>query len=136
DAQIELLIKLLKDIRQRHQLPIDSIVGHSDVAPQRKVDPGPLFPWHRLAAAGLIRWPDAAAVQQQQRLFAAAVPDARWFQQQLRFNGFVVPDSGLWDEATRNVLAAFQMKYRPGRHDGAPDAQSAALLAVLNRQRN
>jgi N-acetylmuramoyl-L-alanine amidase len=133
EAQIELLIALLKDIQQRHQLPIDSIIGHSDVAPQRKVDPGPLFPWHRLAAAGLIRWPQAASVQQQQALFANAVPDALWFQQQLHQAGFVVPDSGLWDEATRAVLAAFQMKYRPGRHDGLPDAQSAALLAVLNR---
>lgn len=133
-AQIELLIELLKDIQKRHDLPVDSVIGHSDVAPQRKVDPGPQFPWQQLAEAGLLRWPDAAAVQRELGALTE-VPDAGWFQQALATVGYAVPRSGTWDEATRRVLAAFQMKYRPQRHDGAPDLESAALLQVLNQPR-
>jgi N-acetylmuramoyl-L-alanine amidase len=127
-AQIDALIELLEDIMHRHQLPPGSILGHSDVAPQRKVDPGPLFPWKRLADAGLLAWPDA----QQQALFSKSLPTVAWFQQQLARHGYAVPEHGELDQATRNVLAAFQMKYRPARYDGEPDAQTAAMLLVLN----
>ncbi len=133
EAQIEQLIALLKDLQQRHQLPLDSIVGHSDIAPQRKVDPGPLFPWLKLAEAGLIRWPDAQQVAQQQALFSVLLPDVRWFQQQLAAQGYAVEQSGEWDMQTRNVLAALQMKYRPARYDGEADAETAAILQVLNQ---
>lgn len=131
EAQIETLIALLKDLVKRHDLPIDSIIGHSDIAPQRKVDPGPLFPWKRLADAGLIRWPEPAAVAREQARFAAALPEVIWFQEQLHKLGYAVPRTGILDQATRNVLIAFQMKYRPARYDGEPDAESAAILQVL-----
>lgn len=131
-AQIEALIVLLKDIMQRHQLAPGSIIGHSDVAPQRKVDPGPLFPWRRLADAGLMVWPDAQAVARQQALFDRSLPTVAWFQAQLARQGYEVPSDGELTEATRKVLAAFQMKYRPARYDGEPDAETAALLQVLN----
>ncbi len=134
-AQIEALIVLLKDIVQRHQLSLGSILAHSDIAPQRKVDPGPLFPWKRLADAGLVPWPDDRVVAQQQALFAESLPTVAWFQAQLARQGYQVPEHGELDEETRNVLAAFQMKYRPARHDGEPDAETAALLLVLNNQR-
>jgi len=132
DGQIDQLIRLLKDIQQRHELPVDSIIGHSDIAPQRKVDPGPLFPWKRLADAGLIRWPAADRVAALQAGYNSGLPDALWFQQQLHAVGFEISFSGEFDQQTRNVLAAFQMKYRPERFDGVADAQTAALLAVLN----
>lgn len=131
-AQIDALIVLLKDIMQRHQLAPGSIIGHSDIAPQRKVDPGPLFPWQQLAEAGLLPWPDADAVARQQALFANSLPSVQWFQQQLARQGYAVPSHGELDQATRNVIAAFQMKYRPARYDGEPDAHTAALLLVLN----
>jgi len=130
-AQIDALIVLLKDIMQRHDLPPGRILAHSDVAPQRKVDPGPLFPWKRLADAGLMPWPDAAAVAHEQALFANALPSVTWFQEQLARQGYAVERHGELDQATRNVLAAFQMKYRPARYDGEPDAETAALLLVL-----
>ena len=132
EAQIEALIVLLKDLVRRHDLPIDSIIGHSDIAPLRKVDPGPLFPWRRLAEAGLIRWPDAAAVALEQARLSVALPDAAWFQAQLAQLGYPTPQTGAWDHDTRQVLAAFQMKYRPARYDGVADAESAAILTVLN----
>ncbi len=131
-AQIDALITLLKDLVQRHELPIDSIIGHSDIAPQRKVDPGPLFPWKRLADAGLIRWPEPNQVALRRAAYDSLLPDALWFQQQLARAGYALVLSGQFDEATRNVLAAFQMKYRAARYDGVADAETAALLEVLN----
>jgi N-acetylmuramoyl-L-alanine amidase len=130
-AQIDALIVLLKDIMQRHQLPPGSIIGHSDIAPQRKVDPGPLFPWRQLAAAGLLPWPEATAVARQQALFSHSLPSVQWFQEQLVRQGYASPQHGELDQATRNVITAFQMKYRPARYDGEPDAETAALLLVL-----
>lgn len=133
EAQIQALIVLLKDLVKRHQLPVDSIIGHSDIAPQRKVDPGPLFPWRRLAEAGLIRWPDAGQVALRQGIYQQALPNALWFQQQLAKAGYAVEMTGQFDKATQNVLMAFQMKYRASRYDGVADAETAALLDVLNR---
>ncbi len=130
-AQIDRLIVLLKDLQARHGVTPVNIVGHSDIAPQRKVDPGPLFPWRQLAAAGLIPWPKAAVVQDKLRQLDGRLPEVAWFQHQLERAGYAVPQHGRLDQATRNVLAAFQMKYRPERHDGQPDVHSAALLLAL-----
>ncbi|MFD2407191.1 N-acetylmuramoyl-L-alanine amidase [Azorhizophilus paspali] len=130
--QIDALIVLLKDIVKRHALGPEAIVGHSDIAPLRKVDPGPLFPWKRLAEAGLIVWPDARRVAELQTRYAIRLPDVAWFQEQLARHGYALERHGVLDAATRRVIAAFQMKYRPARFDGEPDAETAALLATLN----
>lgn len=133
EAQVQALTVLLKDILKRNGLNPRSIIGHSDIAPLRKLDPGPLFPWKRLAQAGLGIWPDEQAVARQQVLFAAQLPSASWFQAELARLGYPTPQTGEWDVATQQVLAAFQMHYRPTRFDGTPDAQSAAILQVLNQ---
>ena len=130
-SQIDLLIPLLKDIARRHGVTPDRVLGHSDIAPQRKEDPGPKFPWKQLADAGLVQWPDAAQVQRRLPEFAAKLPEPAWFQGRLSSIGYAVPQNGVLDAATRKVLAAFQMKYRPANVDGNPDAQTAALLAAL-----
>ena len=134
EPQVEALIVLLKDIMQRHHLHPDAIVGHSDIAPQRKLDTGLLFPWARLAKAGLIHWPAAKAVAKYQASFTE-LPDVAWFQTQLAEVGYKVPLHGQLDKETRNVLAAFQMKFRPELFDGEPDAHTAALLFALNDER-
>lgn len=133
EAQIQSLIVLLKDITRRNAINPGNIIGHSDIAPLRKLDPGPLFPWKRLAQAGLGIWPDEQAVARQQVLFAAQLPSASWFQTELARLGYPTPQTGEWDVATHRVLAAFQMRYRPARFDGTPDAQSAAILQVLTQ---
>lgn len=130
--QIEALVVLVKDIVARHQIPPERILGHSDIAPLRKIDPGASFPWKRLADEGLIPWPDAARVAAQKSIYDVHRPDVAWFQQALASHGFKVPASGVLDGPTRRVIAAFQMKYRPARHDGEPDAETAAMLQVLN----
>lgn len=134
EAQIQGLIALLKDISKRNGISPRHIIGHSDIAPLRKLDPGPLFPWKRLADAGLGLWPNEQAVARQQALFnSGELPSISWFQGQLAHLGYDTPQTGELDVATRHVLAAFQMHYRPSRFDGTPDAQTAALLLVLNQ---
>lgn len=61
DAQVDSLIVLLRDLTQRLRIPPTQIIGHSDLAPTRKIDPGPLFPWKRLAEAGFGIWPAEGA---------------------------------------------------------------------------
>ncbi|MDR6948393.1 N-acetylmuramoyl-L-alanine amidase [Pseudomonas sp. 2957] len=134
EAQIESLITLLKDISKRNGISARHIIGHSDIAPLRKLDPGPLFPWKRLADEGLGLWPNEQAVARQQAVFnSSPLPEPGWFQAQLARLGYDTPQTGELDVATRHVLAAFQMHYRPARFDGTPDAQTAALLLVLNQ---
>ncbi|UST90395.1 N-acetylmuramoyl-L-alanine amidase [Pseudomonas siliginis] len=134
EAQIESLITLLKDISKRNGISPRHIIGHSDIAPLRKLDPGPLFPWKRLADEGLGLWPNEQAVARQQAVLnSSPLPEIGWFQAQLARLGYDTPQTGELDVATRHVLAAFQMHYRPARFDGTPDAQTAALLLVLNQ---
>jgi N-acetylmuramoyl-L-alanine amidase len=130
-AQIDLVVKLVKDIVERHKIPKENVVGHSDIAPLRKMDPGPRFPWKRLADEGLIVWPDAAEVARRTSGFEAQLPDVLWFQDRLAKHGFAIGQSGVLDPPTQRTLMVFQMKYRPARFDGIPDAETAAILDVL-----
>ncbi|MBC7454929.1 MAG: N-acetylmuramoyl-L-alanine amidase [Massilia sp.] len=130
-AQIDQLILLLRQIVARHHIAPDNILGHSDIAPGRKQDPGPMFPWFQLAQAGLIVWPDAARVSAARAQFDLQLPDVAWFQRRLAQHGYAVPQSAELDTATRNAISALQMKYRPATIDGMPDAETAAVLDVL-----
>ncbi|MET0183877.1 MAG: N-acetylmuramoyl-L-alanine amidase, partial [Achromobacter sp.] len=131
-AQVDALIRLSKDIVSRYGIPPTRVVGHSDIAPQRKTDPGPAFPWEKLAQAGIGRWYDANTVARfSASLAQTGLPDVLWFQRELARVGYGVPQHGQLDRATINVLAAFQMHYRPARYDGQPDIETAAILSAL-----
>lgn len=130
-SQMDVLIPLLKDIVKRHKIEPNMILGHADIAPGRKQDPGPMFPWKQLADAGLIPWPDDAKVRELTAVYAAQLPEPAWFQKKLKAYGYAVPQTGVLDEQTRNVITTFQMKYRPMTIDGTPDAQTAAILDVM-----
>ena len=129
--QIDVLVALVKSIVARHGIRGDRILGHSDIAPLRKVDPGPKFPWKRFAEEGLIPWPDPAAVAAKLKSYQDALPDVAWFQAKLTEHGFAPPRTGELDDATKRNLSAFQMKYRPAKYDGVPDAETAAILEVM-----
>jgi len=130
-AQMDVVIALVKDIVKRHGIRPDRIVGHSDIAPQRKSDPGPLFPWKKLADEGLIKWPDASEVARRRSGFERQLPDIEWFQKMLSKHGYDVPLNGELDEQTVRVITVFQMRNRPAKFDGMPDAETAAILDVL-----
>jgi N-acetylmuramoyl-L-alanine amidase len=135
-AQMDALLPLVKDIVARHGIAPENVLGHSDIAPLRKQDPGPQFPWQRLAQEGLVLWPDANRVAAVRPAFEALLPDVAWFQRKLATHGFGLVQSGMYDEATRTTLAAFQMKYRPRDISGVADAETAALLEVLTTPAN
>lgn len=129
--QIDALIPLVRDIVTRNQIAPENVLGHSDIAPLRKQDPGPMFPWKQLADAGLVAWPDATRVAVVTPVFQAQLPDVAWYQKKLATWGYGLVQSGVLDEQTRAVLSAFQMKYRPANIDGMPDVETAALLEAL-----
>jgi N-acetylmuramoyl-L-alanine amidase len=130
-AQIDQLVLLLKDLVKRYNIKPDNILGHNDIAPQRKQDPGPMFPWKRLADEGLITWPEPSRVAARIPGYHEQLPDILWFQRKLAQHGYAVPQNGELDQATRNVMVVFQSKYRQSLFDGTPDAESAAILDVL-----
>lgn len=131
-GQIDTLTLLLRDIVQRHGIEPQNIVAHSDIAPQRKIDPGPRFPWRQLAQNGLGRWYDETAkAAQLAQLQTQPLPAVAWFQQQLQRLGYESPQDGQLTPATRRVIAAFQMHYRPSNCDGTPDAETAAIMMAM-----
>lgn len=130
--QINALIPLVQDIVRRHQIRPERVLGHAEIQPQTKQDPGPTFPWKRLADLGITPpWPDAARVATQRAVFETTPPDIAWWQKTLVQHGYELAPSGQFDVATKNVLASFQMRYRPANYAGQADAETAALLHVL-----
>lgn len=131
EAQIAALTLLLKDIAQRYAIAPENIVGHSDVAPQRKQDPGPLFPWRRLAQQGIGAWPEASRVQHYLAGRPAEAPVAmeRVLSALSRY-GYDV--SGATTPRQRQqLIAAFQMHFRPADYRGLPDAETLAIAEAL-----
>jgi len=139
EAQIDALIPLVRDIVQRHRIRPERILGHGEVTPAYKEDPGPTFPWRRLAELGITPpWPDEARVRERQAVYEVAVPQPEWFQRKLAQHGYPIDADAALDRPEQRrllqrVLMNFQMRYRPTRFDGEPDAESAALLDVLTQ---
>ncbi len=115
-AQIDSLIVLLGDLTRRLRIPPSQIIGHSDLAPARKVDPGPLFPWRQLAEAGFGIWPDAAVV---------AAPDGfdPWLA--LQALGYSLQDRPA-------TVRAFHHRFR-GREGVELDEEDRRILYALTR---
>lgn len=135
-AQIEALIALARDIVERHDIHPTDVVAHSDIAPTRKIDPGPAFPWKRLYEAGIGTWPDADRVAHYLRQFDARPPSLTDLQRALAEWGYPLTASGEYDNQTNAVLRSFQMRYRPSDYRGLPDVESAAILwALLEKYR-
>jgi len=132
EAQMRALECLAKGILARHPVPAHRVLGHSDVAPARKVDPGELFDWRRLARAGIGVWPqplgfpDPGPARTPQ-----AVADV---QSKLRRFGYGMAVTGVLDQATQQALSAFQRHFRPACFDGRPDGETRRLLSALIAQ--
>lgn len=125
-AQIEAVIVLLKDIFVRWPaLNANRVVAHSDIAPQRKADPGEKFPWKRLAQAGVSIWPKGPAPRHQVDDLISHI------QVELAAFGYDVKQSGAMDTATKAALVAFQRRFRPSNIDGVADDETIGLLAAL-----
>jgi N-acetylmuramoyl-L-alanine amidase len=89
--QIDAVVALVRDIVKRWNIPPERVIGHADIAPGRKQDPGPLFPWKRLADEGLALWFDEAQVAALRPHFEQQLPDLAWFRERLAKVGYHVP---------------------------------------------
>ena len=133
-VQIDALIPLVRDIVKRHAIKPEYILGHGEVTPSYKEDPGPTFPWKLFSDLGITPpWPAAAAVAAQRAAFDAQPPEMLWIQRSLAKHGYQIDPTGLFDKQTERVLMNFQMRYRPASYSGLPDAESSALLWVLTK---
>ncbi len=115
------LERVLRDLLSRWPISPVGVIGHSDLAPGRKIDPGPRFDWCRLARQGLSVWPDGAGGAAE-----AEEEKAADFDVLLRQAGYTA------DTPAEVRLAAFRSRFRPGV-SGAPDARDRRLLAALHR---
>ena len=132
DAQIQSVIALASDIRSRWTIADGRIVAHSDVAPDRKQDPGELFPWKRLAEAGHGLWAEPAAAPGSALALGDEGPGVLVLQGGLARLGYDCARNGRYDEATSTIVTAFQRHWRPERLDGVADGETRArLMAVL-----
>jgi N-acetylmuramoyl-L-alanine amidase len=130
--QIDALVGLLGDIRSRWSIPDHNIIGHSDVAPARKIDPGELFPWADLAARGHGLWAEALAAPGPPIGEGETGAAVFALQAGLTRLGYECAPSGEYDAATTTVLCAFQRHWRPAQVDGIADGETRArLMAVL-----
>ena len=119
EAQIDSLLRLLADLRERYRIPAANVLGHSDVAPRRKVDPGRLFPWKRLAEQGFGLWCDTPLPIPPMGFDPAMA---------LAAIGYDVSDP-------QAAVGAFRLHYAPNGPNGALDESEQALLACLQARK-
>jgi N-acetylmuramoyl-L-alanine amidase len=122
EPQYHACIELCRGLLERWPIPPERVLGHSDIAPERKQDPGELFDWRRLAAAGVGLWPEPGAGRPR---------STGRLQAELGRIGYAVPRHGRLDAATRCVLRAFQRHWRPEQVDGRADHGTLARLDGL-----
>lgn len=139
--QVRKIASLVKDIADRYMIPPTNILGHSDIAPTRKQDPGPKFPWKQLYDEyQLGMWYDESA---KQNFYNVAVLDDYAIQMTvpsfifkiqgaLRDFGYDINPNGTYDDTTKRTIEAFQYRFRPENYSGMMDAETWAILQALN----
>lgn len=130
-AQIKSVIALCKEIMNRYDIQPENILGHSDIAPGRKVDPGPLFPWQELAQHGIGVWYDENLIREKIFKQDNDLLPIGTIQDLLNKWGYKAPRSGIFDDQTKKVIQAFQMHFRPKNIDGIADIETTFILKQL-----
>jgi len=123
DVQISTLIKLCREILQRHDISPSNIVGHNEIAARRKLDPGEKFPWEKLAKAGIGIWPE--------RKNQTAIINLDEAKALLQTIGYDVQNNHISDKAEHCLLSEFQRRYRPWQIDGLLDGETSSLLRQI-----
>ena len=137
NVQVQALIELCRTILANHDIPQTRIVGHSDIAPLRKQDPGEHFPWERLAQAGIGIWPDVEETENPSVDGTSLSPgdesaDVQRMQEHLQRIGYGLEATGTYDELTEAVVRAFQRRWRPGRVSGEADGATLRQIGVIH----
>lgn len=135
-AQIVAALALCQDIVVRRAIRADRVLGHSDVAPGRKNDPGEKFPWGRFAAAGVGLWVEPCQIGpgpelERELALGDSGPDVAELQRNLAHYGYGLDAGAAFDAATRDVVIAFQRHFRPARVDGIADRSTRDTLKRL-----
>ena len=133
DAQIDAVIGLISDIRDRWTIPDAHILAHSDVAPTRRQDPGERFPWARLAAEGHGLWVEPTDAPGGLIQPGDTGPIVLALQAALGRFGYNCTRTGTYDAETLEIIRAFQRHWRPARVDGVADGATRARLMALLR---
>jgi N-acetylmuramoyl-L-alanine amidase len=135
--QIAAVIALCKSIHTRHRIPVDRVLGHSDVAPARKQDPGEKFPWELLSESYVGHWvrPAPLTLEGAGLKPGETSEGVRRLQRALRAYGYGIEETGSYGEQTQIVVTAFQRHFRQERVDGIADASTLLTLRALMETR-
>jgi len=132
DCQIEAVMQLALDILRRHTILPRNIIGHSDIAPERKKDPGERFPWSRLYKNGIGHFVDAATIKGDAGFgLGDRHGEIAKAQKLLSRYGYLIAEDGHFDESTDYVVRAFQRHFRPQKIDGRLDHSTLKTLENL-----
>lgn len=132
EKQIAAVIELCRDCGQRWSIAPERVLGHSDIAPVRKVDPGEKFPWERLCLEGVGHWVAPAPLgggRFFQRGDSGQPVEA--LQSMLSLYGYNIEIDGEFGEKTWGVVSAFQRHFRPSQVDGIADSSTVDTLHRL-----
>ncbi|WP_253306684.1 N-acetylmuramoyl-L-alanine amidase [unidentified bacterial endosymbiont] len=129
--QIAALIELVAPLIKQYSLTPTRIIGHADIAPGRKQDPGPLFPWYTLACEGIGAWPRAEVVEHYQKQLKEKPLTVAQQQAALKEYGYEVPTHGNLDQTTKNTVESFKMHFSPADYFNGTENNSQAMLCAL-----
>lgn len=133
--QIEKVVELAQEILARHpDIHPTAVVGHSDITPTRKNDPGPRFPWYQLYQQGVGAWYEQDTLARYWKQFNQQPVNTGLLQAAFNAYGYGVTETGVYDETTASTVSAFQMHFLPWQVTGKAGSQtSAALFALLEK---
>ena len=142
EAQIESLLALLRSLRDKFDIPANRYLGHSDVAPGRKVDPGEKFPWQRLSEEGFGVWPtsrcDATLTNKKTILAKKGMmgSEIASLNKLLVLAGYSVPVNEEFSQMTADALAAFQRHWHQEGVHGYLDESTLVVLKDIAKRLN
>ena len=137
EEQIKKIAILVKYLSEKYEIAPENILGHSDIAPQRKLDPGPMFPWKELYDKYNIgMWYDEDEKNKIQTEIGAefSTLTVTAYQNEFKKFGYAIQITGVYDKQTANVIKAFQLHFRQENFNGALDIETYSILKALNKK--
>ena len=137
EEQIKKIAILVKYLSEKYEIAPENILGHSDVAPKRKLDPGPMFPWKELYDKYNIgMWYDEDEKNKIQTEIGAefSTLTVTAYQNEFKKFGYAIQITGVYDKQTANVIKAFQLHFRQENFNGALDIETYSILKALNKK--
>ncbi len=136
DVQIDKVVFLLQYLIEKYDIHPKNILGHSDVAPTRKQDPGPKFPWKRLYTEYDIGiWyddEDYSLFMTNKDYASASISEIK--EEFIEYGYSSMPSNAVWDKESKQVISAFQSRFRPSKVDGNIDKETYAIIKALNKK--